>query len=53
MLNEINILRKNLKLNKLPDRYSCNVECDFEANFILIKNPFSFYGNIIIENRLE
>ena len=56
MLNEINILRKNLKLNKLPDRYSCNVSCHFEANFILIVNLSSLYGNTIIdqrENRLE
>ena len=39
MQNKINILRENLKLNKLPDRYSCNVRCHFEANFIHIKNP--------------
>ena len=48
MLNKIN-RRKNLKLNKLSDRYSCNVGCHFEANFILIENPFSLYGNTIID----
>ena len=49
MLNNINILRKNLKLNKLPDRYSCNVTCHLEPNLILIKNPLSLYGNTIID----
>ena len=49
MLNEINILRKNLNLNKLPDRYSCNVKCHFEANFILINYLFSLYGNTITD----
>ena len=37
-----------LKLNKLPDRYSCNVGCHFEANFILINYLFSLYDNTII-----
>ena len=51
MLKKINILRKNLKLNKLSDRYSCNVRFHFEANFILIKNLSSLYGNSIIDLR--
>ena len=38
-----------LKLNKLPDRYSCNVRYHFEENFILIINPLSLYSNIIID----
>ena len=49
MLNKINILRKKLKLNKLPDRYSCNVSCHFETNFILLVNPSSLYGNTILD----
>ena len=49
MLNKINIRRKNLKLNKLPDRYSCNVGCHFQENFILIKNMSSLYGNTIVD----
>ena len=49
MLNKINILRKNFKLNKLPDQYSWNVKCQFEANFILIRNPSSLYGNTITD----
>ena len=45
----MNNLRKNPKLNKLPDRYSCNVKCHFEANFIHIINPSSLYGNTITD----
>ena len=38
-----------LKLNKFPDRYSCNVGCHFKAYFILIKNASSLYGNTMID----
>ena len=56
MLNKINILEKNLKLNKLSDRYSRNVRCHFEENFILINYLSLLYGNTIIvlrKNHLE